>query len=186
MKRGIYFSGGAPLERRACPMVLAGIVCLMVGCGNAPEAKGNPGASPGAIATVDAAKMGENIKAARGTVVVVNLWATWCPPCVAEMPELARFYNETRRSEVTFISVNANAPETIAGEVKPFVEKNKLPFPVCVLSKVDPEALGKATGAEISGAIPLTLVYDRAGKLQKTLEESVTFDSLMALVKPLL
>ena len=173
--------------RRACGMALAGIVLLIAGCGKVPEAKEATAASnPVTITTVDAAKMGESIKAARGTVVVVNLWATWCPPCVAEMPELARFYNGTKRADVTFVSVSANAPETIAGEVKPFVEKNKLPFPVSVLSKADPESLGKATGAEVSGAIPLTLVYDRTGKLQKTLEESVTFDSLMALVKPLI
>jgi thiol-disulfide isomerase/thioredoxin len=135
---------------------------------------------------MDEAKMGDSIKAALGTVVVMNLWATWCPPCLAEMPEFARFYNETKRGDVTFISVSANAPETIAGEVKPFIEKKRLPFPVSVLAKTDPEAISKATGAEVSGSLPCTLIYDRKGKLQKMLEEPITFDSLMALVKPLL
>ncbi len=175
-----------PLTRLACGCVAAGVLVLITACGNVPVGNSTAASSPAVISTVDAAKMGESIKAAHGTVTVVNLWATWCPPCVAEMPEFARFYTETKRTDVTFISVNANAPETIAGEVKPFIEKNKLPFPVSVLSNADPEAIGKATGAEVSGALPLTLIYDRAGKLQKTLEEPVTFDILTALVKPLL
>lgn len=177
---------GPPLTRRAGGVAAVCVLCLITACGNAPTGDKKPSSGAGSISTVDAAKMGENIKAARGTVVVVNIWATWCPPCVAEMPEFARLCKETKRADVTFISVSANAPETITGEVKPFVEKNKLPFPVCVLSDANPETIGKATGADVSGALPLTLVYDRAGKLQKQLEESVTIDSLMALIKPLL
>lgn len=167
-------------------MAAAILAVAFSGCEKAPAGSDKAAPALGTVSTMDAVKMGDGIKAAMGTVVVMNLWATWCPPCVAEMPEFARFYNETKRSDVTFISVSANAPETIAGEVKPFVEKKKLPFPVSVLSKADPEAIGKATGAEISGALPCTLIYDRKGKLQKTLEEPITFDGLMALVKPLL
>ena len=157
---------------------------ITAACAKAPEAAPVQTAAP--PSPIDAPKLGERLKAARGTVAVVNVWATWCPPCVAEMPEFARFYRETNRSDVTFLSVSANAPETVAGELKPFVEKNRLPFPVYVLTDANPDTIGRATGADVSGALPLTLVYDRSGKLVKMLEEAVTFDSLTAAVKPLL
>jgi thiol-disulfide isomerase/thioredoxin len=173
------------MNRGICGLA-AVLLVLSASCGKTPSSNGQRAESPGSLTTVDADKMGERIKAARGTVVVVNVWATWCPPCVAEMPEFSRFYKETKRDDVSFISVNANAPETIASEVKPFLQKSDIAFPVAVLANADPEAIGKATGAEVSGALPLTLIYDRTGKLQKMLEESVTFDSIMALVKPLL
>jgi len=169
----------------ACTALVAAAL-LPMGCSRTPAGTNDGPSAKASVSTVDAAKLGDNIKAALGTVVVVNLWATWCPPCVAEMPEFARFYTEAKSGDVTFISVSANAPETIADEVKPFIEKKKLSFPVLVLSKADPEAIGKATGAEISGSLPCTLIYDRQGKLQKMLEEPITFDSLSALVKPLL
>jgi thiol-disulfide isomerase/thioredoxin len=172
------------LLRIAGGCAVTGILLVLYACGNTPADNGKPAPepvsnekaapSPGAVTTMDADKMGGNIQSAAGTVAVVNLWATWCLPCVEETPEFARFYKVTKRADVTFISVSANAPETIDGEVKPFIEKNKLPFPVSVLTNANPEAM------------PLTLIYDRTGKLQKTLEEPITFDSLMALVKPLL
>ncbi len=175
-----------PSMMRAQMGMAAALFILMAGCGKAPAGNEKAADAKAGISTMDAAKMGEAIKAAQGTVVVLNLWATWCPPCVAEMPEFARFYNETKRADVSFISISANTPDTIAGEIKPFIEKKGIPFPVSVLSNADPETISKATGAEVSGALPLTLVYDRTGKLRNTLEEPITFDSLTALVKPLL
>jgi thiol-disulfide isomerase/thioredoxin len=186
MNCGTFGNGGLPARRLVSGLSAAALMLVMAACGNAPTGDKKADSGAAGLTTMDADKMGERIKAARGTVVVVNVWATWCPPCVAEMPEFARFYAETKRPDVTFISVCANAPDTISAEVKPFLEKNKITFSVSVLSNADPVTIGKATGAEVSGAMPLTLVYDRAGKLQKMLEESVTFDSLMALVKPLL
>lgn len=123
----------------------------------------------------------------RGRPLVLNFWATWCPPCVAEMPEFVKFYNETARDKVAFISLNANDASEIRSAVTTFQKANALPFPIQVFNdNGGVEALAKATGAPLTGGLPTTLIYDREGKLIATWERSVTLEELNAAIKPLL
>ncbi len=63
----------------------------------------------------------------RGQVVMLNFWATWCPPCRAEMPSIARAYEEYQ--DQGFVVVAINNGETVA-QITPFVQQLSLPFPV--------------------------------------------------------
>jgi cytochrome c biogenesis protein CcmG, thiol:disulfide interchange protein DsbE len=63
----------------------------------------------------------------RGQVLLVNLWATWCPPCQAEMPELQNFYNNYQSKGFTVIAIEDGDP---AADVISFVQKYKLNFSV--------------------------------------------------------
>ena len=63
----------------------------------------------------------------RGQVVVINLWATWCPPCRAEMPALERVWNQYRDDGLTVLAVNQ---QERASRVRAFVEELGLTFPV--------------------------------------------------------
>lgn len=66
----------------------------------------------------------------KGKLTVINLWATWCPPCQEEMPEIQKFYENNKDNEnIAFYSINlAEAPE----EIEEFFEDFKLSFPVLV------------------------------------------------------
>ncbi len=72
---------------------------------------------------------GENVKLSdyRGKRVMVNFWATWCPPCRAEMPDMERFY---QNKDVVILAVNLTQTEGNLQEVKDFVNKYRLSFPV--------------------------------------------------------
>jgi thiol-disulfide isomerase/thioredoxin len=116
----------------------------------------------------------------------VNLWATWCPPCVAEMPYFTQLHKEYAEKGVEVISVSADGKAAIANAVVPFQKKQQLPFAIQVLAEPNPDALTEVFGKELSGALPETFVYDKEGKLVKSWESEVTFEELEAAVKPLL
>ncbi len=90
----------------------------------------------------------------RGSVVLVNLWATWCPPCREEMPALQKFYEKYK--DDGFVLVAINQEETF-DTVKPFVEEFGLTFPVWL--DLDYEAERKFNTMNL----PSSYVVDRDG-----------------------
>lgn len=138
------------------------------------------------VTKVTADDVKAQLEAAKGKVVVVNLWATWCPPCVKEMPELAKLVEQYKGKPLEFISVSADAVDTIEKVVIPFHEKHALPFPVGVMNGQDMDAFSQALGKELSGALPETLVYGKDGKLVKAIESETDFAELDAIIAPLI
>ena len=93
----------------------------------------------------------------RGKVVVLNLWATWCAPCVKEMPELDRLQGMFPAKDLAVVTVSMDMAGWRA--VEPFWEKRGLKNIAPYLDKKNALALGfKARG------LPLTVIYDRQGK----------------------
>src|SRR4029079_68860 len=93
---------------------------------------------------------------------VVNVWATWCAPCVAEMPEL-RAIDAAFGPEVAMIGVSADdsVPDADRAQVAGFLDKQKIPYPnVYYRGTVD----DLMTFYRFEGTIPITLVFDRNGK----------------------
>ena len=94
----------------------------------------------------------------RGKVVLVNFWATWCPPCRAEIPDLIKLQNKYRDQLVVLgISEDEIPPD----EVKAFVNEQKMNYPVAMTK---PELSKIFRGVS---ALPTTFVIDREGKLQQ-------------------
>ena len=95
------------------------------------------------------------LKEQRGKVVVLNFWATWCPPCRKEMPDLERLYREFKDQGLVILAIS----DEDADKVRPFIAEQKVTYPVLL----DP---GRKVNElfQIEG-IPKTFVYDRNGKL---------------------
>jgi peroxiredoxin len=91
----------------------------------------------------------------RGKVVVLNFWATWCPPCRKEMPDLEMLYREFKDQGLVILAIS----DEDADKVRPFVAGQKVTYPILL----DP---GRKVNElfQIEG-IPKTFVYDRNGKL---------------------
>jgi peroxiredoxin len=70
----------------------------------------------------------------RGHVVMVNFWATWCPPCLEEMPAMERLYRQHKDAGFTLVAVSVDGDPTRVG---PFVTKHKFTFPVALDAKMD-------------------------------------------------
>lgn len=151
---------------------------------DASSAKSDEALPPVTMANAESLK--KLLDEAKGRVVVVNLWATWCPPCVEEMPYFVELFTKYKDKPLTFISVTADAKDTLESAVLPFQKKQALPFPIYLLDERDPDALTSVFGKELSGALPETLIYDKSGALKKVWEGEVTLAELEAEIGPLL
>jgi thiol-disulfide isomerase/thioredoxin len=105
-----------------------------------------------------------------GNVVVVDLWSTWCEPCVREFPKLVEL-QQRYPEDVTCISVNLNyiglpdePPESFREPVLKFLQEQQATIHNAICSDPDEDVL-KTLDAF---AVPVVLVYDRTGQLQKT------------------
>ncbi len=90
-----------------------------------------------------------------GKVVLVNFWATWCPPCRKEMPDLDALYNKYKDQGFVVLAIS----DEEAAKVSPFISEHKISYPVLL----DPGR--KVNEAFIVEGIPKSFVYDRSGKL---------------------
>jgi thiol-disulfide isomerase/thioredoxin len=98
----------------------------------------------------------------RAKLRVVNVWATWCAPCVAEMPDL-RAIDQTFGEDVAIIGVSLDdmIPDAKQASVAAFLDKQKIAFPNIYYTGNNDRL---ADTLNISGELPVTIVYDAAGK----------------------
>jgi peroxiredoxin len=90
----------------------------------------------------------------RGKVVLVNFWATWCPPCRKEMPDLEALYERFQSQGLVILAIS----DEEAAKVEPFIRERKVTFPVLL----DPDR--KVNDRFVVNGIPKSFVYDREGK----------------------
>jgi peroxiredoxin len=96
-----------------------------------------------------------SFKDLRGQVVLVNFWATWCPPCRKEIPDLMKIYQQYQSKGLIVLAIS----DEDAGKVEPFMRERKVPFPVLL----DPGR--KVNDMFVVEGIPKSFVYNREGQL---------------------
>jgi len=108
----------------------------------------------------------------RGKVLVVNFWASWCPPCVEEMPALDKLQKEFLSQNVLIVGIGIDSPSNI----REFLEKTPISYPI-VIGGLEGSNLSKQMGNS-QGALPYTVVIKANGqasnsKLGKMSEEEL-------------
>lgn len=99
------------------------------------------------------------------TTYVINFWATWCKPCVAELPYFLELHKKYQDQKYKFIFVSLDFPKQIQKKLVPFLEKNPLPGDVIVLDDADSNRWIPEVDPKWSGAIPATVVYNGDRKI---------------------
>jgi peroxiredoxin len=114
----------------------------------------------------------------RGQIVLINLWATWCPPCTAEMPNLQRFFERYRGDRFTVIAIEDGDP---GPEVVAYAAAHQITFPIWL----DPtyEATDHAFK---STNLPSSYVVDRSGSIRLVWFGAISEENLEKYVAPLI
>lgn len=105
------------------------------------------------------------VKQSAGKVLVVNFWATWCGPCVAEFPEFVKLDEAYRDKSVRFVHISADEASDLKPKVIPFLKEQKSRSDQFLQDTEDPQEMIDAVLKDWSGALPATFVYDKTGKL---------------------
>jgi thiol-disulfide isomerase/thioredoxin len=119
-----------------------------------------------------------NLRQYRGKVVLLNFWATWCPPCRAEMPDLIKMQREYGSKGLQVIGITY--PPQEAAEVRQFIRKLKVNYPIA-LGTTETKTL--FSQAEV---LPLTVVIDRRGNVRDLIEGILLPKEFEQMIKPLL
>jgi len=105
------------------------------------------------------------VKQSAGKVLIVNFWATWCGPCVAEFPEFVKLNQTYRDKGVRFVHISADDSTDLKSKVIPFLKEQKAQSDQFLQDTEDPQEMIDVVFKEWSGALPATFVYDRQGKM---------------------
>lgn len=138
-------------------LVILSLVVLDIACPRPAENPSGYGPMP-AFSVKDI--RGTTISSAglKGKVVIVNFWATWCPPCRAEIPDFVAFYDKNKAKGVEIVGFSVD--DLTAAEIAPFVAKFKMTYPVVLADRqivrdFDP-----------GNAIPTTFIVDKQGRIR--------------------
>ncbi|MFM8246205.1 MAG: TlpA disulfide reductase family protein [Burkholderiaceae bacterium] len=98
----------------------------------------------------------------QGKVLVLNFWATWCPPCVSEMPELVALQNDFVSKNVQVVGIGIDSPSNI----REFAEKHQITYPL-LLGGLEGSELSRQFGNQ-SGGLPFTILIGPDGSVRQT------------------
>ena len=113
----------------------------------------------------------------RGKVLVVNFWASWCPPCVEEMPTLDKLQAEFKGQNVLFVGIGIDSPSNI----REFLEKTPVSYPI-VIGGLEGSNLSKQMGNS-QGALPYTIIINAQGKSTNSKLGKISEEELRKAIK---
>ena len=152
---GVHFGAKAPIGKVPATAKAAGTTPDLFGR-SLPDANGTP----------------QNLAQWKGKPVVVNFWATWCAPCVQEMPELSALQTEIAPRNVQIVGIGIDSPTNI----KDFAGKYKITYPLYVAG-MDGTELSRQFGNQ-AGGLPYTVLIGADGKVRKTYLGKLKMDEL--------
>ena len=149
---------------RAVQVLLLVIVVLTAGIAgyllSPPNRLGEVDASHVLAATLpDLAGVPQSIGSWKGKVLVINFWATWCPPCLEEIPLFVRLQRQMREQGLQFVGIAIDEPD----KVRAFARDNAINYPI-MIGQLDAIELSRTAGNE-GGGLPYTLILDRSGRV---------------------
>lgn len=144
---------------------------------SAPAVLGQAGVAP-ELALRDLNGRTVRLSAYRGKVVVINFWATWCPPCRAEMPDLIRLQREYASHGLQIIGITF--PPENKTRVQRFARSLKVNYPIVLGTR---QIRDRFSSEEV---LPLTVVIDRDGKVNDIISGILLPEEFDQKIKPLL
>lgn len=133
------------------------------------------------LLTVD--QLEQRLDSAKDTVYIINFWATWCAPCIEELPYFERFSTTMKQEPVKVLLVSLDFKSKLESAVKPFVKRMNLQNEVYLLNERNQQTYIDRIDKSWSGAIPATLIVNPKRQSRKLMEKELTYQELLTLYK---
>ena len=102
----------------------------------------------------------KQINTVSDTTLVIHFWATWCKPCIEELPNYEKLSQEFNKKKIRFVLVSMDFPKDLKDKVEPFIAKNNINSEVVLLDEPDYNAWIDEVDKDWSGTIPATLMVN--------------------------
>lgn len=126
------------------------------------------------------------LKNPENKLFVVNFWATWCAPCVSEIPNFEKAAKDYDPARVRFILVSLDFPSQIEKQLIPFLKKNKITLDIAVMTDIDYNGWIDKVDPAWQGDIPATLFFNNSKKTRYFHTGEVTEPELKKYINSLL
>ncbi len=130
-------------------------------------------------------KLQEKIKADNESIFVINFWATWCGPCLAELPDFEKFYNENKNPKIKLLLVSLDFSNETK-KVNRFIEKKGLKPNIYLLSNTDQNAFIEKVSKKWEGTIPATWFINSKNKKEYFVEKQINKSEINQIIKEFL
>jgi thiol-disulfide isomerase/thioredoxin len=127
------------------------------------------------LITVD--QLYSRINSGRDSTYIINFWATWCAPCVTELPDFEKLNDQFKNEKLKVLLVNVDYKSRLKNSVLPFIKKNGIKNEVFMLNEPDPQVYINRIDTSWSGALPATLMVKE--KKRKFFEKDFTYSELL-------
>lgn len=143
-------------------------------------------AEAGHVTAIDEHQIPKIVAEARGNVVVVNFWATWCVSCVKEFPAFLEVRKVFAPQGLALVFVSIDEMTSLDKAVKPFLRKMQVDFETYIKDTPHDDAFINTVSEQWSGALPATFIYTKQGGLAHSLIAEQSFEDIATRIAPLL
>lgn len=123
--------------------------------------------------------------AERGSVLVLNFWASWCSPCLKEIPELLRLERDYASCGVRVLGITLDEPTDYAAVVKPLLAQRFAGFRTLARDSASMDAFASVVDGAWNELMPTSYVLDRDGVVIERIQGGKSYEEFAALVRPL-
>jgi thiol-disulfide isomerase/thioredoxin len=151
------------------------IICILLSCSGLSYSQN--------VKLLSVDQLQERIKKGQDSTYVVNFWATWCAPCIKELPHFEKLSQDYKSDKLAVLLVSVDFKSKLNTAVVPFVKRKKLTNPVFLLNESNPQEYIDRIDPSWSGSIPATLFIKNDKK--KFMETELTYEQLVTEYKKL-
>ena len=152
-------------------IVLLFLAWLGLGCRSEKPREAQSGTTTPAAGTskikpvqlIDSTGLRKLVQERNGRILFLNIWATWCAPCVEEFTDIVKLSRMEAENAVDVVAISADYTDEIESKIMPFLKRHDVPFQVYVAKFDHQEDFINAINSQWNGALPATLIYNQHG-----------------------